>query len=115
VESKKPHPLVGLLAVATGIAFLIAFSRPWTSIGSGLIGGGGAMLFNVWAGPLDRRRRRKLAPVALGGLVLIFAVYAVIQLTTTRHTTARISGDVAVLVAIVGLVFVLAAMVRRLR
>lgn len=108
------HPLVGLLLVTIGIASWIVLSKPWPSIGAGLIGGGGTVLFNAWTGPLERDPRRKLATISLGGVAVILACFAVLLMTTKQHSTARLLGNTGVAVALVCLVIALVVRARKM-
>jgi peptidoglycan/LPS O-acetylase OafA/YrhL len=112
VKRRNAHPLVGLLAFTIGAAFASVFGRPLSSVGAGLMGGGGAMIFSAWTGPLDRGPRRKLAAIALGGFAVIAMCFTAILLATTRHSTARLLGDIGAGVALVLLVVALALWAR---
>jgi hypothetical protein len=114
VESSNPHPLVGPLLVAIGLACWVVLSKPWSSVGAGFVGAGGTTLFHAWTGPLTGDRRRKLATSSLGGLAVILACFAVIVLTTTQHSTARLLGNTGVAVALVGLLVALLVRARRM-
>jgi peptidoglycan/LPS O-acetylase OafA/YrhL len=114
VDSRDAHPLVGLVLVAIGIACWIVLSKPWSSAGAGFIGVGGAMLLQAWTGPLERDPRRKLATFSLGGVAIILVCFAVIIVTTTQHSMARLLGNTGVTVALVCLVVALLVRARKM-
>jgi MFS family permease len=108
---------VGLAFVIAGIivAVVTVHDRALRGIGSGIAGGGISVMFLAWIGPIEKRRGRRIAVVACGALAVLLAMFLVLKLVTTRHSTARLVGDAVAAGWIIVAVIVVSAMVRHSR
>jgi hypothetical protein len=117
MDDRRVQMLGGLAVVVAGVLLAIVLPhRPGLRrIGSGVIGGGGAIVFQALFGPQERARRQAVARVLLLGLVAIAVGYLLLVWLTARHSTGRYIGDGIALCALVALIAVVGRMAGRRR